>query len=194
MWLLAEALPRQADIQLRALDAAAGTHVWSDPGMAPFTTAEGAEWDVRWAGQILVAASLLVEVVVAGFGSHLHAAIYARSRFPLNWDRRRGMLHRTMFAPSSRPQSLGPASPAMRMTPIGRRCVRLATALSTLHLMSLVRTGTEAVITVVMRIRWPSDGPGTDPAITGVGPQHLVYSQRQGRPLARCHGCGQIGP
>ena len=38
------------------------------------------------------------------FGSDLHAAIKVRSRLLLNWDRRRGMLHRTIFQPPvSRP-------------------------------------------------------------------------------------------
>jgi len=43
--------------------------------------------------------------------------------------------------------------------------------------MSLVRTETEAVITVVMRMRWPPDGSCTDLEITGAGPHHLPYDQ-----------------
>ena len=47
LWLLIEAVLRQAGGQLRAVDAAAGTDVWSDPGMVPFTTAESAQWKVE---------------------------------------------------------------------------------------------------------------------------------------------------
>lgn len=68
----------------------AGTDVWSDPGMAPFATAESAQWKVGRTAQILVAAVVLDEDVLVRLGSDLHAAIYARSRLLLNWDRRRG--------------------------------------------------------------------------------------------------------
>jgi hypothetical protein len=61
LWLLTEAVLRQAGGQLRALDAAAGTDVWSDPGMAPFTTAESAQWKVGRTARILVAAGVLDE-------------------------------------------------------------------------------------------------------------------------------------
>ena len=174
LWLLIEAVLRQAGGQLRAVDAAAGTDAWSDPGMVPFTTAESAQWKVGRTAQILIAGGVLDEDVMAGFGSDLHAAIYARSRFLLNWDRRRGMLHRTMFAPSSRRPPSGPASQAMRVTPIGRALwVAGDRAPSALHLMSLVRTETEALITVVMRLHRPPDGAGTGWAMM----HHLPYHQ-----------------
>ena len=57
----AEAVLRQAGDRLRALDAAAGTDVWSDPGMAPFATTESAQWKVGRAARILVAAGVLVD-------------------------------------------------------------------------------------------------------------------------------------
>jgi len=38
-------------------------------------------------------------------------------------------------------------------------------------------TGTEALITVVMRMRWPPDGSSSDLEITGAGPHHLPYDQ-----------------
>jgi hypothetical protein len=172
--LLAEAVLRQAGGRLRALDAAAGTDVWSDPGMAPFATSESATWKVGRAARILVAAGVLDQDVLAGFGSDLHGAISARSRLLLNWDRRRGMLGRTMFAPSSRPPASGPASQAMRVTPIGRS-VRMAHGRgpSALHLMSLVLTETEAVITVVMRMHRPPPTAGTGWGIT----HQLPYDQ-----------------
>ena len=174
LWLLTEAVLRQAGGQLRALDAAAGTDVWSDPGMAPFTTAESAQWKVGRTARILVAADVLDEDVLGRFGSDLHAAIYIRSRLLLNWDRRRSMLHRTLFPPSSRPPTSGPAIQPMRVTPIGRALwVASDRVPSALHLMSLVRTGTEAVITVVMRMHRPPDGPGREWTIT----HHLPYDQ-----------------
>ena len=176
--LLAEVELRRAGDRLRALDAAAGTDVWSDPGMAPFATAESALWKVGRAGRILVVAGVLDQDYLDRFASDLHAAIYVRSRLLLNWDRRRGMLHRTMFALSSSPLPSGGASRAMRVTPIGR-ALRVASGRApwALHLMSLVRTQTEAVITVAMRIHWPPGGPGSDLEIIGAGPHHLPYDQ-----------------
>ena len=84
------------------------------------------------------------------------------------------MLHRTMFAPSSRRPPSGPASQAMRVTPIGRALwVAGDRAPSALQMMSLVRTETEAVITVVMRLHRPPAGAGTGWAIM----HHLPYRQ-----------------
>ena len=80
------------------------------------------------------------------------------------------MLHRTMFAPPASPAMPSrPFGRAMRVTPIGR-ALRVASgrALAVLHLMSLVRIGTEAVITVVMRMHRPP--PGTDLEFTRAGP------------------------
>jgi hypothetical protein len=89
------------------------------------------------------------------------------------------MLHRTMFASSGSPALPSrPFSWAMRVMPIGR-ALRVASgrAPSVLHLMSLVRIGTEAVITVAMRMHWPPDPPGTDLEITRAGPHHLPYDR-----------------
>jgi hypothetical protein len=78
----------------------------------------------------------------------------------LNWYRSRGVLHRTIFRPDvPQPPSPRPADPAMRVTPIGLTLeVASNRAPAALHLMSLVATGTEALITVVMRMHWPPDG------------------------------------
>ena len=174
--LLAEVELRRAGDQLRGLDAAAGTDAWSEPGME-HATAELALWKVIRAGRILVAAGALDHDCLTGFADDLHAAIKARSRLLLNHDRRRGMLHRTMFAPPASPAMPSrPFSWAMRVTPIGR-ALRVASgrALAVLHLMSLVRIGTEAVITVVMRMHRPP--PGTDLEFTRAGPHQLPYDQ-----------------
>jgi hypothetical protein len=175
--VLAEAVLRQAGDRLRALDAAAGTDMWSDPGLAPFATTESAQAKVGRAARILVAAGVLDQDVLAGFGSDLHGAIHARSRLILNWDRGRGRLGRTMFAPSSRPPASGATSQAMRVTPIGRT-LRAASgrAASALHLMSLVRTETEAVITVVMRMHRPPPGAGSGWAIAHQLPYHRLWA------------------
>src|SRR5580704_12553318 len=175
--VLAEAVLRQAGDRLRSLDAAAGTDTWSDPGLAPFATTESAQAKVGRAARILVAAGVLDQDVLAGFGSDLHGAIHARSRLILNWDRGRGRLGRTMFAPSSRPPASGATSQAMRVTPIGRT-LRAASgrAASALHLMSLVRTETEAVITVVMRMHRPPPGAGSGWAIAHQLPYHRLWA------------------
>ena len=176
--LLAEAELGRAGDQLRDLDATTGTDGSSDPGME-HATAERALWKVIRAGRILVAAGALDHDYLTGFADDLHAAIKARSRLLLNHDRRRGMLHRTMFAPpGSPPPPSRPFSWAMRVTPIGRALqVASGRPPAVLHLMSLVRIGTDAVITVVMRMHWPPDGPGTYLEITRAGPHHLPYDQ-----------------
>ena len=82
------------------------------------------------------------------------------------------MLHHTMsFTPSGGPASRAGrgTAQAMRVMPIGR-ALRLPGS-SVLQLMSLVRTGTEAVITAVLRMPW---SPGsTEP----VSPRDLPYDQ-----------------
>ncbi len=176
--LRAEAELRRAGDQLRALDAAAGTDVWSDPGMSPFATAEGAHWKVIRAGRILVAAGALDQECLDRVAGDLHAAIKIRSRLLLNWDRRRGVLHRGSFTPPGpRPPSGTVAGPP-RVTPIGRTLeVASDRAPAALHLMSLVRTKTEALITAAMRMRWPPDGSSLELEVTGAGPHHLPYGQ-----------------
>ena len=179
--LLAEVELRRAGDQLRGLDAAAGTDEWSDPGMAPFAVAESAHWRVIRAGRILAAAGALDWDFLDRFAGELFSAITVRSRIELSWYRRQGVLH-TMFAPQSG-QALpsGRAGRAMRVTPIGR-ALRVASDRepSALHFMSLVRTGTEAMITVVMRMHWSLDGSSTDLEITRAGP-HICRMASSGR-------------
>ena len=170
--LRAEAELRRVADQLRGLDATIRPDDRGDPGMRPFATAETAQWKVVRAGRILVAAGALEEEFLALLAADLDGSIRARSRIMLNWDRRRGMLHYTMsFTPSG-----GPASPAgrgtaqaMRVTPIGR-ALRLPGP-SVLQLMSLVRAGTEAMITAVLRMPWSHGGTEL------VSPRDLPYNQ-----------------
>ena len=46
-----------------------------------------------------------------------------------------------------------------------------------LHLLSYVRTEHNAVISAVIRMRWPADGSSTDLEVQGAGPQHLHYRE-----------------
>jgi hypothetical protein len=90
----------------------------------------------------------------------------------LNWDHRRGMLHHTMsFTPSGGPASRAGrgTAQAMRVMPIGR-ALRLPGP-SVLQLMSLVRAGTEAVITAALRMPWSQDKTEL------VSPRDLPYDQ-----------------
>jgi hypothetical protein len=175
--LRAEAELRRAGAELRRLDAAAGD-TQADPGMTPFGTAEMAGWKVVRAGRILVAAGVLDQDYLDRFASDLHAAIQVRSRLLLNWDRRRGMRHWTIFQPPSVSRPPPGASQAMRVAPIGG-VLRAGgdRAPWTLHLMSLVRAQTQAMITVAMRMHWPPDGSSADLELSGAGPHHMPYDQ-----------------
>jgi hypothetical protein len=108
----------------------------------------------------------------------LFSATTARSRIHLTWYRRRGVLHTVFAADSGQPPPSGRAAASMRVTPVGRTLrVRGEHGPSALHLMSLVRTGTEAMITVVMRIHWSSDRTVRELTATRAGPIRLPYDQ-----------------
>jgi hypothetical protein len=180
--LRAEAELRQAADQLRGLDATIRPDDRGDPGMAPFATAEGAHWKVIRAGRILVAAGALEEDLLTRFSADLLEAIKVRSRILLNWDRRRSVRrHSTLIMTSSSPvPASGPGDRAMRVVPLGRAFpvpgargpTGPARGTSALHLMSLVRTGTEAVITAVLRMPW-----SRDMTAELVSPCELPYNQ-----------------
>ena len=165
--LRAEVELRQAADRLRGLDAAVRPDDRADPGMAPFGIAEGAQWKVIRAGRILVAAGALEEDLLNRFSTDLQGAIQARSRILLNWDRRRGVVYHSSYiaTPSSAAPPSGPCDRAMQVVPLGRALrvpsdrgpAVLARGPSVLHLMSLVRTGTEAVITAALRMPWSQD-------------------------------------
>ena len=198
--LLGEVELRRAGGRLRDLDAAAlagadaaalagpDAGERSARGMTPFAVADGALSKVGRAGRILVAAGAVDEDFLVWLDAELYAAFRARSRILLDSDGGLmgggGRLHATFTLPGGwRPPGgsavpSGRAGPAMRVTPIGR-ALRVASerAPSVLHLLSLVRTGTEAVVTVVMRMHWPPDGSSTDLEIMGAGPHHLPFGQ-----------------
>ena len=109
-----------------------GIEARSREGMSLFGATERAQWKVLRTTRILVAAGVLDQECLDGVTSVLSAAIQVRSRLMLNWYRRQGVLHRTIFGP-------------MRVTPIGLTLeVASDRAPSTLHLMSLVAAGPAA--------------------------------------------------
>lgn len=173
--LLGEVELRRAGDQLRGLDAAGGP---SYPGMTPFAVADSALWKVGRAGRILAAVGAVDEDFLERLASELHAAMTARSRGLLETNRGGG--GHTVFASSGCYGQVTPgrAGREVLVTPVGR-ALRVADdrAPATLHLMSLVRTGTEALVTVVMRMHWPPDGSSTDLEIMGAGPHHLPFGQ-----------------
>ena len=176
--LLAEAELRRVGEQIRRVDAMAGIEARSREGMSLFGAAERAQWKVLRTARILVAAGVLDQECLDDVTSVLSAAIQVRSRLMLNWYRSRGVLHRTIFGPVASQAPPRPADPAMRVTPIGLTLeVASDRAPAELHLMSLVVTGTEALITVVMRMHWPPDGSSSDLEVTGAGAHHLPYDQ-----------------
>jgi hypothetical protein len=180
--LLGEAELRRAVDQLRGPDAAQDS---SQPGMTPFAVAESALWNVERAGRILVAVGAVDEDFLVGLAAELHAALESRSRTLLGSEHGSRRLlgifasYDTVGRVSSvRAGGAGGAGPAILVTPIGR-ALRVAgdRAPATLHLMSLVRTGTEALVTIVMRMHWPPDGSSTDLEIMGAGPHHLPFGE-----------------
>jgi hypothetical protein len=182
--LLGEAELRRAAHKLRDLDAADD---WSYPSVTPSAVADSALRKVGRAGRILILAGAVDEDFLADLTADLYEAMKVRSPNLLNSVRVRGKLHAffsaSYTAPSgaahtSCPAPSGPAGRAMLVTPVAR-ALRVAgdRAPATLHLMSLVRTGTEALVTVVMRMHWPPDGSSADLEIMGAGPHHLPFGQ-----------------
>src|SRR5690349_11056817 len=172
--LRAEAELRRVSAELRRADAAAGD-ARADPRLIPFGPAEMAHWKVLRAGRILVAACVLDQDYLDHVAGDLNVAIKVRSRLLLDWDRRRGVVYRGSYV---RPDPSPPDAQAMYVTPIGG-VLRVAgdRAPWTLHLLSLVRTQTQAVMTVAMRMHWPPDGSSADLEHTGAGPHHMPYDQ-----------------
>ena len=130
--------------------------------------------EVVWPGRILVAAGALDRDVLDRVATDLDTALTVRSRPLLD---RHGRRHFTIFTPPDRPPPR-PGRQPLPVSPIGRALrVDDERAPWTLHLLSLVRTRTEALITVAMRMHWPPDGSSTDLEITGAGPHHMPYDQ-----------------
>ncbi len=128
--------------------------------------------------RILVAAGVLDQDQLDRIADEMQVAIKVRSRLLLGRDRRRGVLYRNSYAPPVRPPPPPGASQPTQVVPLGG-VLRVAgdRAPWTLHLMSLVRTQTQAVITVAMRMHWPPDGSSADLELTGAGPHHMPYDQ-----------------
>ena len=135
--------------------------------------------EVGRAGRILLAAGVLdQEGRLSAATGYFFDAIQVRSRLLLDWVSQPGRAAphhirarcRPAAASRGRPGHAGHAYRADARSPA-------AEGPAALHLMSLVATGTEALITVVRRVRWPADGSSSDLEVTGAGPHHLPYDQ-----------------
>jgi hypothetical protein len=132
---------------------------------------------VRWAGEVLVAAGALTEDEVRRIAAEHEAALSVRAG--AETARR---LSRAMWQLDDDSWPRAAPSPAaaqpMRVTPV-RATLRVTggRAPADLHLMTLVGTRADAVITVAMTIRWPPDGSSADLESAGAGPEHLPYGQ-----------------
>jgi hypothetical protein len=149
---LAEGELRRVGDQLRGPPAAAGPDrtLGGIPVNPPFAASEVTQWRVIRAGRILVAAGALDQDFLDRLADDLSCAIQVRSRLLLDWDRRRGVRYRSSYVVPAWPA--GPSLHSMRVTPLGRAIpVPGDDGPATLHLMSLVRAGGEAVITAALR-------------------------------------------
>jgi hypothetical protein len=129
-------------------------------------------------GRILVAAGLLDQDYLDHVAGDLSLAIKVRSRLLLDADRRRGVTYRGSY--TRPPLDWPPPDPsqALQVVPLGA-VLRGAGNRGpwTLHLMSLVRTQTQAMITVALRLHGPPDGSSADLEPNGAGPHHLPYDE-----------------
>jgi hypothetical protein len=134
---------------------------------------------VRWAGEVLAEAGVLAGECVTRIAAELDAALTARADAEPSWRATR--LSRILrqpdggWPPGAGAQGRRAAQPT-QITPLGRMFrVAGGRAPADLHLMTLVRTPADAVITVAMRMHWPPDGSSADLEIAGAGPEHLPY-------------------
>jgi hypothetical protein len=135
--------------------------------------------EVRWAGEILLAAGVSEDETVSRIAAELEVALRIRSRtMPRRTTRLDWLLgYQRQSQPPPTPPHGGPARP-LRVVPIGSTIgIRDQRAPCDLHLMTLVGTPAQAAITVALRMRWPADGSSMDLEITGAGIQHLPYEQ-----------------
>jgi hypothetical protein len=132
---------------------------------------------VRWAGEVLVAAGVLAEDQVRRIAAEHHAALSVRAGAELTSSR---LSLAIWQLDGSRRQEAPPSTAAqqMRVTPVGATFrVTGGRAPADLYLMTLVSTPADAGITVAMRMRWPPDGSSADLESAGAGPEHLLYDQ-----------------
>jgi hypothetical protein len=132
---------------------------------------------VRWAGEVLVAAGVLAEDQVRRIAAEHQAALSVRAGAELTSSRL--SLAIWQLDGSWRQEAPPPAAAQqMRVTPVGATFrVTGGRAPADLYLMTLVSTPADAGITVAMRMRWPPDGSSADLESAGAGPEHLPYDQ-----------------
>ncbi|HEY1622772.1 MAG TPA: hypothetical protein VGG16_03160 [Streptosporangiaceae bacterium] len=112
----------------------------------------------------------------------LDIALWLRSDTPMNNTGhfiRRMVQSRTMSALPPPPMvRRGPPRPEPLVVPLGRRIrVEDERAPCDLYLMTYLRTEHDALISTVIRMRWPADGSSADLEFQGAGPQHLPYAR-----------------
>jgi hypothetical protein len=135
--------------------------------------------DIRWAGEVLRDAGVLTHGTALRIAAELELALAVRARgdprrlaWRLGWASGEQSLTR-----ASQRRYFGLACP-MRLISLGRTLpVHDERAPCDLHLMTLVSTDSEAVVTVEQQMHWPADGSSTDLEILGAGIQHLPFEQ-----------------
>jgi hypothetical protein len=131
---------------------------------------------VRWAGEVLVAAGALTEDQVRRIAAEHDAALSVRAGAEPASRLGRAMWQLDDGWPQAAPSPA--AAQPMRVTPVGATLrVTGGRAPTDLHLMTLVGAQADAVITVAMTMRWPPDGSSADLESAGAGPEHLPYGQ-----------------
>jgi hypothetical protein len=129
---------------------------------------------IHQAAFILRAAGVLADGRVQALTAELAAALAVRSDLPPQLIGQRLQQAGLPHSDAERPVAV-----QLRADPLGQQIIRVASerAPADLHLLTLVRSPQDAVITFAMSMRWPADGSSTDLQITGAGPQHLPYQR-----------------
>ena len=138
--------------------------------------------EIRWAGEVLRDAGVLAHGTALRIAAELEMALAVRARSdPRRLARRLDWAFRERDDESptqaSQRRYHGLAWP-MRVVSLGRTLpIHDERAPCDLHLMTLVSTQSEAVVTVAQRMHWPADGSSADLEILGAGIQHLPFGQ-----------------
>jgi hypothetical protein len=171
-------LRAEAELRRRLRSAVAG----SASGLVSAADVTASIMDIRWAGEVLRDAGVLPHGTALRIAAELEVALAVRAQTDprrlarrLDWAfRERGDESLTH---ASRREYHGPARP-MRVVALGRTLpIHDERAPCDLHLMTLVSTPSEAVITVAQRMHWPADGSSADLEVLGAGIQHLPFGQ-----------------
>jgi hypothetical protein len=171
-------LRAEAELRRRLRSAAAGPA----GGLVSAADVTASVMDIRWAGEVLRGAGVLAHGTALRIAAELELALAVRARsdprrlaWRLGWAF--GERGEESLTQSSQRRYYGVACP-MRVVSLGRTLpIHDERAPCDLHLMTLVSTNSEAVVTVEQRMHWPADGSSTDLEILGAGIQHLPFEQ-----------------